>query len=111
MQALVDMTQSTGLTVGATGVAAILQCVRVILSTIKGTVPLDRDFGISAAYLDTPLPEAMAAFIGEIVDAVEAQEPRVDVSSVTFKAKADEAMEGRLYPVVQVSIKEDALDG
>ena len=39
----------------ASVVAEVLQNVRTILSTRKGSVPLDRDFGISWEYLDRPI--------------------------------------------------------
>lgn len=111
MEHLVNMSQPAEVAIGATGVPAILQCVRTILSTVKGSVPLDRDFGVSATFLDNPLPEAMAAYTGEVVDEVERQEPRVVVTQVEFQARVGEAMDGRLYPVVRVKIKEGVLDG
>lgn len=37
-----------------TEVVEILQNVRTILATRKGSVPLDRDFGLSWQYLDAP---------------------------------------------------------
>lgn len=106
MKAVVDTRTAASLVIGATGIAEILQNVRIILSTIKGSVSLDRAFGLSITYLDSPMPEAMAAFSGEIVEEVEKQEPRVSVSSVTFKAKEDEARQGTLYPVVRIKIKD-----
>ena len=109
MEAVVDTRTASSFIIGATGVTEILQNVRTILSTIKGSVTFDRDFGLSITYLDSPMPEAMAAFTGEIVEEVEKQEPRISVASVTFKPKKDEAMQGRLYPVVRIKFKDGAL--
>lgn len=91
---------------GATGVAEILQNVRNILSTTRGTVPLDRTFGITQTFLDRPQAEAMALFTGEVIAEVEKQEPRVRVMRVEFLPRAAEAADGRLYPAVTLEIKE-----
>lgn len=92
---------------GATGAARIMQRVRTILSTVKGTVPLDREFGVDAAPIDTPLPGAMALLTSSIAAAIEAHEPMVKVLSVYFK---DDGLpgDGRLTPVVRMKIKETA---
>ena len=90
--------------IGAVGVAEVLQNVRIILSTIKGSVPLDREFGVSAAFLDQPLPAAKAKLTAEIVEAVERHEPRAKVTSVTWGENPGEAMDGRLFPKVRVYI-------
>ncbi|MBI9112241.1 GPW/gp25 family protein [Maridesulfovibrio ferrireducens] len=109
METVVDTRTSNAIVIGATGIAEILQNVRTILSTIKGEVPLDRTFGLSITYLDRPIPEAMAAFSGEIVEEVERQEPRISVTRVKFLPKEKDAMQGRLYPVVRIKIKDGAL--
>lgn len=90
----------------ATGLAEIVQNVRTILSTRRGTVPLDRAFGLSAPWLDQPLPAAMAALSAEIVEAVERWEPRARVMSVRFEPGQSAAMDGRLYPVVRIAVQE-----
>ncbi|WP_419783464.1 GPW/gp25 family protein [Maridesulfovibrio sp.] len=109
MDAIIDTTKSAPLVIGEKGVAEILQNVRIILSTIRGTVPFDRLFGLNAIFVDKPLPEAMAEFRGDAIQTVEKYEPRVKVVSVDFKAKPDDAMDGRLYPVVRVRIKDGAI--
>lgn len=107
----VDTTTEWQQQYGATGIAEILQNVRNILSTTKGTVPLDRTFGIRQTFLDRPQAEAMALFTGEVIAEVEKQEPRVRVLRVEFKPRtndAPETVDGRLYPVVTLEIKEAA---
>lgn len=103
---VVDTSSSAEITIGATGTAEILQNVRMILSTIRGTVPLDRTFGLSITFLDRPMPAAMAEYRGEVVEAVQRLEPRVTVTSVDFTEDTDGAMDGILYPVVTIDIEE-----
>jgi len=109
MELIVDTTKPAPLVIGETGVAEILQNVRMILSTAKGSVPLDREFGLSITFIDRPMPEAMAEFRGEAITEVQRLEPRVKVVSVEFKERPDDAMDGRLYPVVRVKIKDGAI--
>lgn len=80
----------------------ILQNVKTILSTVKFSVPLDRDFGIDASLLDKPILEAKAKISSEIIMALKKYEPRVKVEEITFSGD----MDGKLQPKVQVSIIE-----
>lgn len=80
----------------------ILQNVRTILSTVKFSVPLDRDFGIDASLLDKSILEAKAKISSEIILAIKKYEPRVKVEEITFSGD----MDGKLQPKVQVSIIE-----
>lgn len=80
----------------------VLQNVRTILSTVKFSVPLDRDFGIDASLLDKPILEAKAKISSEIILAIKKYEPRVKVEEITFSGD----MDGKLQPKVQVSIIE-----
>ena len=85
-----------------TEVVEILQNVRTILATRKGSVPLDRDFGLSWQYLDAPTAVAQM----QIIDAIETYEPRAKVKSVEFKSSQTDSLDGILKPVVTVSIGE-----
>ncbi len=105
MEFVVDTGKRAAIVVGATGVAEIVQNVRTILATPKGSVPLDRDFGVIWTVLDRPLPEAKAAYTGDAVAQVQKYEPRVKVLSVGFRADTSGAMQGRLYPVVRIKIR------
>lgn len=87
-----------------TEVVEILQNVRTIIGTRKGTVPLDRDFGISWDYVDQPIAVAQMLMRSEIVDAVETYEPRAKVESVIFNGSQEDSLDGVLKPVVTVSI-------
>ena len=86
------------------GVMEILQNVRTILATRKGSVPLDRDFGISWDNVDQSLPAAKMLMRSEVIDAIERCEPRATVTSVDFAADVEGAMDGVLKPIVTVQI-------
>ena len=88
----------------------ILQNVRTVLTTFKGTVPLDRDFGISVEYVDKPLPVAQTLMQAAVIDAIEEFEPRATVESVTFDENIDDAMDGISRPRVIVSIGDEQED-
>ncbi len=103
---IVDTSKPATIVIGATGVASKLQQVRMVLTTIKGTVPLDRTFGLSMTFLDRPLPHAMAEYTGEAIAEVQAQVPGVTVEKVDFTPDTVGAVDGRLYPVVTLSIQE-----
>ena len=79
----------------------ILQNVKTILTTAKGSVPLDRDFGIDTSLIDLPVPVAKAKLTANIIDAIEKYEPRVTVSSVSFKGDGED---GIIVPTVKVAI-------
>lgn len=87
--------------------AEILQNVRTILKTRLGSVPLDRDFGISWEHVDKPYPVAKAQMTAEVIDVIETYEPRARVESVEFEETEDAVMQGVLKPRVIVSIGED----
>lgn len=86
----------------ATEAEEILQNIRCLLSTTKYSVPLDRDFGIDASYLDAPMEVAKAKMVSEIILAVARDEPRAAVTSIDWEATID----GILRAKVQVKINE-----
>ena len=67
----------------------ILRCLRNLLMTPAGTVPLDRDFGINQAMLGMPLDVAQSLLAVEIIDKVDRYEPRVSVTEVELKPNVD----------------------
>jgi len=85
----------------ATLIEEVLQNVAMIISTVRNTVPLFRDFGISATALDKPTIAAESILIAEIYDAIEMFEPRAEIISVSFVR--DETL-GRLIPRLEVGI-------
>jgi len=91
--------------IGARGREEIIQNVAIILSTVKGSVPLDRDFGIDNDFVDRPLPVTQAMMVGKIAAEVEKQEPRVKVTRVTFVENPGTA-DGVMVPKVSLKIKD-----
>ena len=95
----------SGIKIGASGIDEIVQNVITIISTKKGSVPLDRDFGLDYVYLDQAENQVMDRFIPDIFDEVEKQEPRVKVLEVDFIEQENSiTSEGFLYPKVRVEI-------
>ncbi len=84
-----------------TEVEEIIQNVRTILTTRRGSVPLDRSFGIDTALIDLPVTAIKGRLTTEIIEAVERLEPRVEVKEVKFTG---DAADGAVYPVVKVVI-------
>lgn len=80
--------------------AEIIQNVRCIMQTTKYSVPLDRSFGVDAAYVDKPMAVAQAMLADEVISAIQKYESRVVVDSISFAATVD----GQLIPKVQVMI-------
>ena len=87
-------------------VAEVVQNVQTILATVKGSVPLDRDFRIDWSFVDEPLPQACMLARADIIDAINAYEPRAKVRQITFKTSMQQAMQGKVVPVVVLEIKE-----
>ena len=83
-------------------VQAVLQAIKIILTTPKGTVPMYRDFGVNMDFLDLPTPGAEQRARMEIREAVEEWEPRATVKDITFSR--DESQSGKLIPTVEVEI-------
>lgn len=99
----ISAADSDALLLGAADrVRSVMQTIRIILTTPKGTVPLYRDFGIDMSFLDMPIPGAEQRARIEIWEAIEKWEPRATVTDVTFDRSA--AGGGRLIPTVEVTI-------
>lgn len=86
----------------ATKIEEILQNVRTILGTVKFSVPLDREFGISGDAVDKPTLQAEAILSSEIFAQIKRYEPRVSITEITFTGDIN----GRLTPKVTVKINE-----
>ena len=103
MQHVLNLSQPISFAPG-TLVAEVLQNVRTILATRKGTVPLDRDFGLEWEHVDKPIHIAQALIQAEIIEAVERWEPRAAIDKIEFGKESEEAMDGLLNPIVTLSI-------
>ena len=86
------------------GIEDINQCIAIILSTQKGSVPHRPTFGSDILkYVDYPINSAKANIIRETVDAITLWEIRVNVDSVSV-----EIDETQLKIKIQWSLKEDS---
>lgn len=88
----------------STEIVEIIQAVKTIISTIKGSVPLDRDFGIDSDFIDNPTPMAQMQLRVSIIDAISKYEPRAIVKSIEYKQDSN-ALEGILKPIVTIEIE------
>ncbi len=89
----------------STVVEEVIQNVRTILTTIKYSVPLDREFGIHGAVIDLPVNVAKAKMTNEIFQGIRHYEPRAVIESISFEGEQT----GRLIPTVEVSINAKAI--
>lgn len=103
MQHVLNLSQPISFAPG-TVAAEVLQNVRTILATRKGTVPLDRDFGLEWEHVDKPIHIAKALIQAEIIEAVEGWEPRAVIDKIEFGEQAEDAMDGLLNPIITLSI-------
>lgn len=97
------------LVIGATGVDALLQNIRVIVLTSLYSVPLDRSFAHLNEMVDSPAPHVTARLTGLLVEAIEKYEPRVHVEKIVFEEAADRRgalMKGRLTPRITFSLRD-----
>ena len=86
------------------GIEDINQCIAIILSIQKGSVPHRPTFGSDILkYVDYPINSAKANIIRETVDAITLWETRVNVDSVSV-----EIDKTQLKIKVQWSLKEDS---
>ncbi len=104
---IIDITnEAAGIEIGATGIKEIIQNVRTILATVKGTVPLDRAFGLDIGFLDEPIPLARAYYAAEVVRAIKAHEPRAEVVEILWANDTADLMGGIIKPTVRIKIIE-----
>ena len=84
-------------------VKSILQNIGILLRTLRGSVPLYREFGMQMGFVDRPMTVAAPAVIVEIREAIQRFEPRAELVSVSFRHDAD----GVLSPEVEVNILDE----
>lgn len=107
MELTVDMAQPSAVEVGATGLRGLAQEIRTVLGTAKGSVPLNRDFGLSWDTVDLPMPQALPLLVSDIAEAIERHVPRVRIKDVQFGNGVADTEDGRLLPIVTVEIREE----
>lgn len=85
----------------AEGDELILQNIANILRTVKGELPLGRDFGINGLFVDQPLNRIEGNLRDEIIEQINANEPGVEVVSIRFVKDIN-----GINPIVEVRIVE-----
>ena len=110
MRITVDTLQPMAVEIGATGIRQLAQELRTLLATCRGSVPLDRDFGVSWDMIDKSLPQARQMLIAEIAQQIEKYIPRVKFESIEFPhLEPEESADGLLAAKVSVTIREEYL--
>lgn len=109
MSVFIDSEPLTEIEIGATGIREIYQNVQTILATTRGTLFLDRAFGVDSSLIDQPTPAAISRYRSQVITEIEKHEPRVKVSSVEFEQTTNEAGNGILRPRIRIDIKEGVL--
>jgi len=89
------------ITFGATGILSVMQNVRTILTTLKGTQPLDREFGVSSDFLDSPAIKTRAKAEQEFFMALRKYEPRAILKGVRWEA---DIKSGKFWPDVLIQV-------
>lgn len=79
----------------------IFQNLNTIVSTTKFSVPLFREFGVDAVFVDKPMSTIRPNMIAEIIEVVEKFEPRVVVEEIKMSGEID----GKLYPIIIISLR------
>lgn len=92
--------------IGATGMAAIRQNLRVILTTLQFSVCLDRAFAHDGRLIDSPAPLETARRTADLIEAIERYEPRVKIEKLEFvyHNQKGQLQEGTLTPKVTFSL-------
>jgi phage baseplate assembly protein W len=93
-------------TYGLTGVPEVMQNVREILTTRRGTVPLDRDFGISFDFLDSPINVTRAKAEQEIFLQLKKYEPRAILKQIMWET---DVISGQIFPSVKLGVNQNAI--
>lgn len=86
---------------GAIGEKEVWQNVKYALLTTYYSVPLDREFGIDATFVDKPMPVAQIVLSQEVALKIGLYEPRARFEDVSFEG---DGLLGKLEPTVKISI-------
>ena len=84
--------------------AEIAQNIRTILLTAKGSVPLDREFGMDMSIIDKPLNVVQSRYVAAAAEAISRYEPRVRLKEIIWSES--EKLYGELRPIVRVVLRQ-----
>lgn len=74
-----------------------------LLSTRKGTITINRDFGIDWNVLSQPLDEAESSFVVELMEQIEAYIPELKASEIEFTVEPEN---GKIIPTITIERSE-----
>lgn len=80
----------------------IMNCLNCLYSTVEGTCPMDREFGITIEAVDKPQQVAKNIYALDVVEKTEKYIPSVEVEEVTFEVDGE-----RLIPHIKLKENED----
>lgn len=80
----------------------LLKDLKCLYSTVEGTCPMDRDFGLSIEPADKPYQIAINLFTRDVIEKTEKYIPQITVEDVLYEVK-----ENKLKPIVKITINED----
>lgn len=107
MNISIDTGEKEDIKLGARGLEDLRQCIKILMSTIKGSVFLDRRFGIDGSVIDMPI-NRLGTLFEAINTAIEEYEPRVEVLEIVpYRSTLDGAVEVK----VKFKIREEELNG
>ena len=92
----------------ANEIEEVAQNVAMILSTMIGTVPYDRKFGVDGNIIDLPIAAGQAKLTAAFATAIREQEPRARVQKVFYSGAA---ADGQLIARAKIEIVEKKLRG
>ena len=96
--------------IGAVGLVAIEQNMRIIIKTLAYSVALDRSFAGTGAFIDSPSPHHTARLIAQLTKALEEKEPRIKIKSIRLTTQSTQAgMAGTLHPIISYALKEGVI--
>lgn len=93
------------LLVSTTTAEEVLQNVRFIIKTRKGSLPLFRDFGVDWGFLDRPIAEARLMAIPDIISEIQTREPRAEIVDINFGGT--NAEDGKIKLKLTIRVKEN----
>ena len=80
--------ETTTVYIGDEPLEEVDEQVKTLLSTVAGTIPLDRGLGIDDSFIDKPTEAAQSLYVAEVVEKIPRYIPTLSVDSVNFTAAA-----------------------
>ena len=82
--------ETTAVYIGDEPLKEVDEQVETLLSTVAGTIPLDRGLGIDDSFIDKPTEAARSLYVAEVAEKIPRYIPTLSVDSVNFTAAAND---------------------